>query len=99
MFIAAPFGTNPQLAAVVTLFLGIATAVVGHAIDTSKHALMILFSVMCPPSFYVFAIKAICGFENHQLPALYSKGDPDRGITLLPFVLIAIVSLHLCEKD
>ncbi|KAF4611653.1 hypothetical protein D9613_004331 [Agrocybe pediades] len=95
LFVAAPFGTNPQLAAVVTLFLGIATAVIGHAIDPSKHALMVVFSLICPPSFYIFAMKAICGFENHQLPALYSKGDPDHGITLLPFVLIALVNIFL----
>jgi len=91
-FVAAPFGKSPQLAAVVTTFLAIVFAIFGLVIKSSRSGTLFIFSVIFPPCFYIFALKAICGYENHELPTKISKADPDQGIVLLPLLIGAIVS-------
>ena len=91
-FIAAPFGKSPQLAAVVTTFLAIVFAIFGLVIKSSRSGLLFFFSVIFPPSFYIFALKAICGYENRELATNILQGDPDQGIVLLPLLIAAIVS-------
>ncbi|KDR85825.1 hypothetical protein GALMADRAFT_274642 [Galerina marginata CBS 339.88] len=95
LFIAAPFGDSPQLAAVITMFLGVIIAVLGLVLETSQTWIMVMFSICFPPSFYIFAIKSICGYENHQLPTNALSGDPDRNITLLPLIIAAIINVFL----
>jgi len=89
---AALFGKSPQLAAVVTTFLAIVFAIFGLIIKSSRSGPLFFFSVIFPPSFYIFALKAICGYENHELATNILKGDPDRRIILLPLLIAAIVS-------
>ena len=91
-FVAAPFGKSPQLAAVVTTFLAIVFAILGLVIKSSRSGPLFFFSVIFPPSFYIFALKAICGYESHELATNILKGDPDRRIILLPLLIAAIVS-------
>ena len=93
-FIAAPFGNAPQLAAVVTTFLGVILAILGLVINISTTWFMCFFSTLFPPSFYIFALKAICGYENHRLPADVLRGDPDRNIQILPLLLVAVVRVY-----
>ncbi|KIM45099.1 hypothetical protein M413DRAFT_65825 [Hebeloma cylindrosporum] len=94
-FVAAPFGKSPQLAAVVTTFLAIVFAIFGLVIKSSRAGTLFIFSVIFPPSFYIFALKAICGYENHELATNVSKGDPDQGIVLLPLLIAAIIDILL----
>ena len=91
-FISVPFGKSPHLAAVASTLLGLVFAVLALVMQSSQSGTLFIFSVLFPPSFYIFAIKAICGYENHQFPTNVLKGDPDRGIVLLPLIIAAIVS-------
>ena len=91
-FVAVPFGKSPHLAAVASTFLGLVFAVLALVIKSSRSGILFIFSILFPPSFYIFALKAICGYENHQFPTNILKGDPDRGIVLLPLLIAAIVS-------
>ena len=91
-FVAAPFGKSPQLAAVLTTFLAIVFAIIGLVTKSSRGGTLFVFSLIFPPSFYIFALKAICGYENYELATNALKGDPDQGIVLLPLLIAAIVS-------
>ena len=99
LFIAVPFGNTPQLAAVVTTFLGVILTIIGLAIDTSTTWFMVSFSILFPPSFYIFALKAICGYENHSLPADLLRGDPDRNIQILPLLLATVVRIFQTKNS
>jgi hypothetical protein len=98
LFVAAPFGNTPQLAAVVTTFLGVILTIIGLAIDTSTTWFTVFFSILFPPSFYIFTLKAICGYENHSLPADVLRGDPDRNIQILPLLLVTVVRIYQKKK-
>lgn len=89
---AAPFSTSPQLAAIISTFLAIIFALLGLVLDITRTAPIVVFSIIFPPSFYIFALKAICGYENHQTAVDVLKGDPDRGIMVLPLICAAVVS-------
>ena len=91
-FVTVPFGKSPHLAAVASTFLGLVFAVLALVIESSQTGVLFIFSILFPPSFYVFALKAICGYENHQFPTDVLKGDPDMGIVVLPLLIAAIVS-------
>lgn len=91
-FVSAPFGKSPHLAAVVSTFLGIVFAILALVIKSNQSGTLFIFSLLFPPAFYIFALKAICGYENHQFPTNVLKGDPDRGIVVLPLIIAAIVS-------
>jgi ATP-binding cassette, subfamily A (ABC1), member 3 len=94
-FIAAPFGKSPQLAAVITTFLGIMFAILALVFSHASNGAAFVFSIIFPPGFYIFVIRAICGFENHQIGTNVLHGDPDNGVIVLPLILAAIVSLLL----
>lgn len=91
-FTSAPFGKSPQLAAVVTTFLAIILAILALVIKSGHSGTLVIFSLIFPPMFYIFALKAICGYENHEIATNALKGDPDRGLVLLPLLVVAIVS-------
>ncbi|KAF8910204.1 hypothetical protein CPB84DRAFT_1812882 [Gymnopilus junonius] len=95
LFVAAPFGKSPQLAAVVSTLLAIVFAILGLVIKTNGSGVIFIFSLLFPPSFYMFAIKAICGYENHQIASHVLKGDPDRGIVILPALIAAVIDIFL----
>ncbi len=91
-FIAAPFGKSPQLAAVASTFLAIVFAMLALIFTSAGNVTAVIFTVVFPPGFYIFAIRAICGFENNRLPTNLLKADPDNGLYLLPLVIAAVVS-------
>ncbi|RDB29443.1 ABC transporter A family member 2 [Hypsizygus marmoreus] len=94
-FIAAPFGKSPQLAAVVTTFLSIVLVILGVVLSKVGNGTAFIFSIVFPPSFYVFAIRAVAGYENHLQPTNALKGDPDNHITLLVILIAAIIDVFL----
>ncbi|KDR85831.1 hypothetical protein GALMADRAFT_234928 [Galerina marginata CBS 339.88] len=93
--VAAPFGKSPQLAAVVTTFLGIVFAILALVVKSNRSGTLFIFSVLFPPSFYIFALKGICGYENHQIATHVMKGDPDKGIVVLPLLIAAVIDVFL----
>jgi ATP-binding cassette subfamily A (ABC1) protein 3 len=90
-FVAAPFGKSPQLAAVVTTFLSIVFVILALVLSKAGNGTAFIFSIVFPPGFYVFAIRAIAGYENHLLPTNALKGDPDNQLNLLGLIIAAIV--------
>ena len=92
-FIAAPFGKSPQLAAVASTFLGIIFALLALVFSKATTRVATIFSLIFPPGYYIFAIRAICGWENHQIPTNILKPDPDSNLTLLPLIIAAVVRL------
>jgi ATP-binding cassette, subfamily A (ABC1), member 3 len=91
-FVAAPFGKSPQLAAVVSTFLAIVFAILALVFSRAGTVAATIFTLIFPPGYYVFAIRAICGYENHQMPTNLLKPDPDDHLTLLPILIACIVS-------
>lgn len=92
-FVAAPFGKSPQLAAVVSTFLSILFAILALVFSRASTGAATIFTLIFPPGFYIFAIRAICGYENHLLPTNLLKPDPDDHLTLLPIMIASIVSI------
>ncbi|KAI0947262.1 hypothetical protein AcV7_009727 [Taiwanofungus camphoratus] len=94
-FVSVPFGKSPQLAAIVSATLSIVFAILAlvnkHASTTSAF----FFSIFFPPGYYIFAIRAVCGFENHQIPTNMIDQDPDNQLVLLPLILAAIIDIFL----
>ncbi|TFK56402.1 P-loop containing nucleoside triphosphate hydrolase protein [Heliocybe sulcata] len=94
-FVSAPFGNSPQLAAVASTFLSILFAILALVFGRAGTGAAFIFSVIFPPGYYIFAIRAICGFENHQLATNVLKGDPDNHLMLLPLIIAAIIDIFL----
>jgi hypothetical protein len=93
IFVAVPFGKSPQLAAISATFLSIVFAILALVFSHASTGAAFIFTLIFPPGFYIFAIRAICGFENHVLATNVLKNDPDDGLMLLPILIAAIVSL------
>lgn len=90
-FVAAPFGKSPQLAAVASTFLAIVFGLIALVFQQASTGGAFVFSIIFPPGFYIFAIRAICGFENLRLPANVLHADPGSNLMLLPLLIAAIV--------
>ncbi|KAK0217586.1 hypothetical protein EDD85DRAFT_990713 [Armillaria nabsnona] len=94
-FVAAPFGKSPQLAAVASTFLAIIFAIIALVLSHAGNVAAFIFTILFPPGYYIFAIRAMCGFENHLLATNVLQGDPDNGLLLLPLLIAAIVDIFL----
>ncbi|KAF8079136.1 hypothetical protein FPV67DRAFT_1467643 [Lyophyllum atratum] len=94
-FVAAPFGKSPQLAAVITTFLSIMFVIIALVMKQAGNGTAVIFSLIFPPGFYVFALRAIAGYENHLQPTNALKGDPDNHLVLLAMIVVAIVDIFL----
>ncbi|GLB43544.1 putative ABC-2 family transporter protein [Lyophyllum shimeji] len=94
-FIAAPFGKSPQLAAVVTTFLSIMFVIIALVMKHASNGTAFIFSIIFPPGFYVFALRAIAGYENHLQPTNVTKGDPDNHLVLLVTIVAAVIDVFL----
>lgn len=90
-FVAAPFGSSPQLAAITSTLLAIVFSIFALVFSRASTGAAFIFTILFPPGYYIFAIRAICGWENHVLPTNALKGDPDNGLTLLPVMIAALV--------
>ena len=90
--VAAPFGKSPQLAAIANTFLSIVFVIIALVMKKAGNGSAVVFSIIFPPGFYVFAIRAIAGYENNLQPTNTLKGDPDNNLILLPLLIAAIVS-------
>ncbi|OBZ68485.1 ABC transporter A family member 2 [Grifola frondosa] len=94
-FVATPFGKSPQLAAVASTFLAIVFAILALVLHTASSGVAFIFTIIFPPGFYIFAIRAIAGFEVHQVPTNVLLPDPDNHLRLLPLLIAAIIDIFL----
>ncbi|KAK0481451.1 hypothetical protein IW261DRAFT_1075379 [Armillaria novae-zelandiae] len=94
-FVAAPFGKSPQLAAVASTFLAIIFAIIALVFSQAGNVVAFIFTILFPPGYYIFAIRAMCGFENNLRATNVLQGDPDNGLLLLPLLIAAIVDIFL----
>ncbi|KAJ8084935.1 hypothetical protein PM082_003712 [Marasmius tenuissimus] len=94
-FVSAPFGKSPQLAAVASTLLAIVLAILALVYSTASTGAAFIFSIVFPPGWYIFVIRAICGWENHLQASNLLKGDPDNGLVLLPLILAGIIDIFL----
>ncbi|KAK7686529.1 hypothetical protein QCA50_010128 [Cerrena zonata] len=94
-FIAVPFGKSPQLAAVASTILAFVLAILALVFSRASTGAAFVFSIIFPPGYYIFAIRAICGFENQQIPTSVLHPDPDNNLRLLPIIIAAIIDTFL----
>ncbi|KAI0640229.1 P-loop containing nucleoside triphosphate hydrolase protein [Trametes polyzona] len=94
-FVAAPFGKSPQLAAVSATFLAIVFAILALVFSRASTGAAFVFTLIFPPGFYIFAIRAVCGFEVHQIATSVTQPDPDNALRLLPLIIAAIIDVFL----
>ena len=91
-FLAVPFGKSPQLAAVASTFCAILFAILAQAWSGTTDGAGFIYTIIFPSGFYIFAVRAIAGWELHQVPTNVLQPDPDNHLRLLPFIIAAIVS-------
>ncbi|KAF7302390.1 hypothetical protein HMN09_00872700 [Mycena chlorophos] len=94
-FVAAPFGKSPQLAAVFSTFLSILFGIIALILKRLSTGGAFIFTIIFPPSYYIFANRAISGWENHSLPTNAVRGDPDDHLHLLPILIAALIDVFL----
>ncbi|KAI0931158.1 hypothetical protein AcV5_005295 [Taiwanofungus camphoratus] len=94
-FVSVPFGKSPQLAAIASTGLCIIFAILALIDKRAGTGAAFFFSLFFPPGFYIFAIRAVCGFENHQIPTNVLHQDPDNQLVLLPLIVAAIIDVFL----
>ncbi|KAI3622160.1 nod factor export atp-binding protein i [Moniliophthora roreri] len=94
-FVAAPFGKSPQLAAVVSTLLSIVFAILALVFERAGTGAAFIFSIIFPPGWYIFVIRAMCGWENHLQASNLLKGDPDNNLTLLPLLIAGVIDIFL----
>ncbi|PIL31191.1 ATP-binding cassette transporter [Ganoderma sinense ZZ0214-1] len=95
MFVMAPFGKSPTLAAIVSTVLTLALVVIAMvytAVPTFTASIITLFF---PPFFYPVAIRCVSGFEVNLVPTSALVPDPEYGLTLWPLLLATLLGIFL----
>lgn len=92
LFVSAPFGKSPQLAAIAATVLAIVFAILALVDGRAGTGAAFFYTLFFPPGFYIFAIRCMCGFELKQVGTNVVKPDPDNHLVLLPLLFAAIVS-------
>jgi len=90
-FIATPFGRSPQLSAITSVLASFVFAIFALVLKGAGNGMAFIFTILFPSGFYVFVIRAICGFENRQIPTSLVKADPDHNLRVIVPVIAAIV--------
>jgi ATP-binding cassette, subfamily A (ABC1), member 3 len=94
MFVAAPFGKSPQLAAIAATFLAVLLAIIALVLKGGS-TLSFIFTLIFPPGFFVFAVLALCGYESRGIAPNLSKGDPDNGTRITGLFVVALIDIFL----
>ncbi|KAJ7137918.1 hypothetical protein C8R44DRAFT_607470 [Mycena epipterygia] len=95
IFVAAPFAKSPQLAALASTFFSILIAALATVLPIDGTIQTVVFTIIFPPSFYVFAMRAIGGFEHQGLMANALDQDPEKHLVLVAFIIAGIVNVFL----
>ncbi|XP_006453888.1 hypothetical protein AGABI2DRAFT_196444 [Agaricus bisporus var. bisporus H97] len=94
-FVAAPFGKSPQLAAVISTMFAILFAVLALVFGHAGNGASFIFTLIFPPGFYIFAVRAMAGWENNLHPTDALRGDPDNHVQLLQLLIAALINVFL----
>jgi len=94
MFVGAPFGKSPQLAAIASTFLAILFAIVALVLKGGS-TLSLIYTLIFPPGFFIFVILAICGYESRDTSPILSQGDPDNHTRIAGLFVIALIDIFL----
>ncbi|KAJ7920707.1 hypothetical protein B0H13DRAFT_2421286 [Mycena leptocephala] len=86
---------GPQLAAVASTFFSILVAVFAFTQPITGTAQSVVFMLFLPPSFYVFALRAIDGFEANGLAANAFESDVSYNLLLIALIVVAFVNVLL----
>ncbi|TFK42145.1 hypothetical protein BDQ12DRAFT_703521 [Crucibulum laeve] len=95
LFVSAPFGKSPQLASIFTSGIAIAVAVVPVMISQPSNIVAPILSFCFPSMFYVFVIKAICGFELSLRETDLWQPDPRTGLRIAPLLAAAALGIFV----
>ncbi|KAF7302856.1 hypothetical protein MKEN_01247800 [Mycena kentingensis (nom. inval.)] len=93
--VAAPFGKSPQLAAVACTFGAIVCAIIAMVFNSLGTGGAMLFTLLLPPTYYIWAAYALTGFELNDLTTNALKMDPEKKIVLLLIMLVGIIDIFL----
>jgi len=66
-------------------------AILALVLKGAGNGLTFIFTIFFPSGFYIFVIRAICGFENNQIPTSVIEADPDNNLRMIVPVIAAIV--------
>ena len=94
-FVAAHFGKSPQLASIVASVLCIVFAVIAIAFKSTGLGVRIVLTLIFPPTLYIYSIVTVSAYEYNERPANLVQADPLKGQTLLPLLIVGIVSFSL----
>ncbi|KAI0323366.1 P-loop containing nucleoside triphosphate hydrolase protein [Cubamyces sp. BRFM 1775] len=95
MFVMAPFGKSPQLAAIVSTILALVWVVIGMAFSGVSTFIAFIITIFFPPFFYPIAIRCISGFEIHLIPTSATLADPEHNLVLWPLLLASAITIFL----
>ena len=96
LFVSVPYGKSPQLAAISSTFLSLVFAILALVLSPrASNRLQMIFTLLFPSSFFVFATSAIAGFEDAETPTSFTRPDPERGGRIWALFLIAIINTLL----
>ena len=91
LFVMAPFGKSPQLAAIVSTILALVWVVIGMAFSGVSTFIAFIITIFFPPFFYPVAIRCIAGFEINLVPTSATLADPENNLVLWPLLLASAV--------
>lgn len=94
MFVGAPFGKSPQLAAIASTFFAILFAIIALFLK-GGNVLTIVYTLVFPPGFFVFVVLALCGYERNDIPPILNQGDPDNGTRITSLFIVAVIDIFL----
>ncbi|KAI1786794.1 P-loop containing nucleoside triphosphate hydrolase protein [Ganoderma leucocontextum] len=95
MFVMAPFGKSPTLAAIVSTVLTLVLVVIAMVYTTVPTFTASIITLVFPPFFYPVAIRCVSGFEVNLVPTSAILADPEYGLTLWPLLLATLIGIFL----
>ncbi|KAG8941146.1 hypothetical protein FRC03_004798 [Tulasnella sp. 419] len=94
LLVATPFAKSPQLAAIVTTALSLVLAILGMAYVKSQ-GFALLFTILFPPSFFIFAIRSVCGWERVFESPIPRLEDPKRHYVISSLIVAAVFTIFI----
>ncbi|CAE6371657.1 unnamed protein product, partial [Rhizoctonia solani] len=93
LLVAQPFYKSPQLAAIACSVLAVVLGILGLLFNGTWIA-AVVYTVICPPAFYVFALKSLAAWELAEQTVEFFKPDTD-GFVFGPVLIAAAATIVL----
>lgn len=81
------------MAAITSVLVSFVFAIFALVLKRAGNGMVFIFTILFPSGFYIFVIRAICGFENNRIPTNILKPDPDNNLRAIVPIVAAIVCL------